>query len=100
MTLSNRVRRWLEDGERLGFRLAAKLVFLFLLALLITVSVAANSVLLAVLASFAVGLMLRAVLPADRFRTWVRSYWTGTAGDRWRRRFDRWDRRLRRMIPW
>lgn len=99
MEWTDKIRRRLEDGERIGFRLAAQAVFFVLLGLLILVSVAANSVLLGVLAAFAVGLMLRAVLPAERFKMWVRGYASGEAGDRWRRRFDAITTRLGGILP-
>lgn len=88
-TYRDRFRRWLESGERLTFRLAAKVVFLVVLLLLAAVSIAANSMLLALLAALFASLMLRAILPTQRFQAVARSYWSGEAGDRWRRRFDR-----------
>ncbi|MFB6121124.1 MAG: hypothetical protein ABEJ68_08430 [Halobacteriaceae archaeon] len=94
MSLENRLRRWLESGEKLTFRVAAKLVFLFVLVMLAVMSFSANFWLTAVVSALLVGLMIRSVIPDQRFQSWARSYWTGEAGDRWRRRVDRWQSRL------
>lgn len=91
------VRKSIERSEQTGFRLAAQGVFILLLLAFVVVSVAAEFVLVAVLASFVVGLMLRAALPADSFMEWVGEYSSGEAGDRWRRRVDRWKTKARRF---
>lgn len=94
MSLESRIRRWLESGEKLTFRVAAKLLFLAVFAVLAIVSFSANFWLTAVIAALLAGLMIRSVIPDQRFQSWARSYWTGEAGDRWRRRVDRWRSRL------
>ena len=81
------VRRRLEDGERIGFRFAATAFFVILLGLLLAVSFAASSIGVAVLASLAAGTMIKIVLPNEQFRDWAGTYWSGEAGDRWRKRF-------------
>lgn len=83
-------RRWLETGEVSAFRWGARLFFLALLAVLIIASVTISTAFIAVLFALAAGIMLRVMLPDEAFRAWARSYWTGEAGDRWRRRTDRW----------
>lgn len=62
-------------------RITAKLVFVGLLALLILYSVSTDIILLAILASLAVGLMLRSVLPTESFKSRVQSLWSGEAGE-------------------
>ena len=99
MGVGERIRRTLEGGERVGWRLAAKAFFATILVSFIFVSVAANSILLAVMASLATGIMLRIILPDEEFQAWARSYATGEAGERWRRRWDRFKAAIARMIP-
>lgn len=70
--------------ERPGVTVAvllSKLLFIVLLGLLILYSISTDIILLAIIASLLVGLMLRAVLPTERFKTWVRSLWSGDAGE-------------------
>ena len=93
------LRAWIRDAEVLSFRFAAKAVFLGILVVFILASVAVNSVFLAVLFGVLASLLLRVMLPDDRFRSWARGYWTGEAGDRWRRRLGRWSGRLRSLVP-
>ncbi|WP_049920431.1 hypothetical protein [Haloferax sulfurifontis] len=100
MGLEQRIRLWLENGERIGFRLGAMVVFGAVVLGLVVLAVAANSVLLGVLSAVVLGIILREFLPEDRIQSWARSYATGEAGDRWRRRYDRWLRRLGRLVPW
>jgi hypothetical protein len=95
----DRIRRWLESGERLTWRLAAKLLFLAVLLTLAFISIAVNIWLVAFLSAGIATLMLRAVLPNQRFQAWIRDWWTGEAGDRWRRRFERTVSRVRGWIP-
>lgn len=99
MSLGDRFRRWLESGERVGFRLAAKALFVAVLVLLGIISFSANVWLVALLAGLVVAMMLRAVLPTGRFQDYARSYWTGEAGDRWRRRFEAVASRIRGWLP-
>lgn len=70
-----------EEPGKSAFRLLSKAVFVVLVLMLLAYSVATDVLLLAVLASLAVGIMLRAVLPTDRFKSWVRSLWSGDAGE-------------------
>lgn len=99
MSLENRFRRWLESGEKVTFRLAAKVVFLVVLIGLALISFSANFWLVALVTALFASLMLRAVLPTGRFQAYARSYWTGEAGDRWRQRFDRVVARIRGWLP-
>lgn len=92
------VRKSVERSERTGFRLAARLFFIILLLVFVALTVAAEFILVAVLASVVVGLMLRAALPTDSFMDWIGGYWSGEAGDRWRRRVERWQTRIRRFL--
>lgn len=62
-------------------RIASKLLFVLVLMLLILYSIATDVLLLGVLASFVVGLMLRAILPTGRLRDSIRSVWSGEAGE-------------------
>lgn len=100
MPLGDRLRLWLENGERVGFRLAAMSLFAAVILSLVLVAVAANSVLLGILSAVVLGVILREFLPERRIQSWARSYATGEAGDRWRRRYERWLSRLGRLIPW
>jgi hypothetical protein len=93
------VRRWLSEAEVLSFRFAARLVFLVILGLFVLASVAVNSVFLAVVFGVFASILLREILPVQRFRDWAGSYWTGEAGDRWRRRVGRVGARLRSLVP-
>lgn len=72
---------------RLTWRLAAKALFVVVAISLALYSVAATSALAAIGAALMLGLMIRAAFPTERLKIWLRSYWTGEAGDRWRRRF-------------
>lgn len=87
--LGDRIGRAIERGEVFTFRAAAKLVFVAMVAGLILLSAVLSSVFLAVVAGVAASILIKIALPDDRFRTWARGYWTGDAGDRWRRRFER-----------
>lgn len=93
------LRAWIRDAEVLSFRFAAKAVFLGILVLFILASVAVNSVFLAVVFGVFASLLLRVMLPDERFREWARGYWTGEAGDRWRRRVERVRDRARSLVP-
>lgn len=93
------LRRWIAEAEVWSFRFAARVVFLGILVLFILASVAVNSVFLAVVFGVFASLLLREILPVDRFRAWARGYWTGEAGDRWRRRSERLGSRLRSLAP-
>lgn len=88
-------RRWLETGEVSAFRIAARVVFLVILVAFIILSTTISLVFLAVVFGLLAGLMLRIMLPDQKFRAWARGYWTGEAGDRWRRRTERWGDTLR-----
>lgn len=71
-------------AERPGVTIAvllSKITFVVLLGFLILYSITADVLLLAILASLAVGIMLRSVLPTGRFKGWVRSLWSGEAGE-------------------
>lgn len=89
MDVDDRIRRWLETGETLTFRLAAKLLFLLIFMLLAIVSFSANFWLTAIVAALLAGLMIRSVLPEQRFQSFAKEYWTGEAGERWQQRFKR-----------
>jgi hypothetical protein len=93
------LRRWLAEAEVWSFRFAARVVFLGILVLFVLASVAVNSVFLAVVFGVFASLLLREILPVQRFRDWAGGYWTGEAGDRWRRRFERVGARLRSLVP-
>lgn len=103
-SFSQRFRQWLSQGERLGARVAATLVFVALLGFLLFLAIAANPELLQLLAGVLAVTMLRVILPIERFQDWARSYWTGEAGTRWLKRFERvedWTRRtLSRLAFW
>lgn len=92
------LRRALEDGEKVGFRLAARVLFIGTFLVIATFAAAANSFLWAIIFAVIAGYFIRAALPEERLRTWLRSYWTGRAGDRWRRRYERLKTRLGRFI--
>lgn len=94
------IRRRLQKGERFGWRLAARLVFVAIVLSLALMAVAANSILIALFAAVMLGTLLRSILPQQRIQSWARGYATGEAGDRWRRRWDRLKAGVRRMIPY
>ena len=93
------VRAWIRDAEVISFRFAAKAVFLAFVVVLIIASVAVSSVFLAVLLGVFASILLRVMLPDEQFKAWARTYWTGEAGDRWRRRLGRVGGRLRSLVP-
>jgi len=78
------LRRWVEHGEQVTFRLGAKLVFLIALVVLAFVGLATSRVGIALFATIIFGLMLRVILPTDEFQEWSKAYWSGDAGDLWR----------------
>lgn len=81
-------RRSLERTETLTFRVAAKLVFFGMVIGLAIASLTINPVFLGLLAGLLFASLARIVLPDERFQEWARTYYTGEAGDRWRRRFE------------
>lgn len=83
------IRRWFETGEMSLWQLAARLLFLGVLGLLVILAATVNFVFAAAIAALLAGQMLRIIFPTERFRTLMRSYWTGEAGLRWRRRWYR-----------
>lgn len=93
------VRRVLEDGWQAGWRVVAKVLFAGFVLVLLFVAIAARSVLLSLIAGGLLVTVARAFLPEQRFQRTVRSYATGDAGDRWRRRFSRVTSALRRLRP-
>lgn len=93
------VRRRIERGEVLTFRAAAKLFFVAMVAGLIILSAVLSSVFLAVFAGVAASILIKVALPDEKFRAWARGYWTGDAGDRWRRRWERVLAGIRRVLP-
>lgn len=93
------LRRRLQRTERLGWRLAARAVFIVLFLMLAFVAVAANSIFTALLAAVLLGIFLRSILPERRLQSWARSYATGEAGDRWRRRYEAAKAWLAGVIP-
>lgn len=58
-------------------KLVGKVLVLVLLAFLILYSISTDIILLGILAAFAVGLVLRALLPTERFQNFVRGLWSG-----------------------
>lgn len=85
----DRIGRAIERGEVFTFRAAAKLIFVAMVVGLIILSATVSIVFVAVLAGVAASILIKVALPDERFRTWARTYWTGEAGDRWRRRYER-----------
>lgn len=77
------LRRTLREGGRFTARNLARAVFVVLLAGLIFVSIAANSIIVAILAAVFSGLMIRAILPTGRIQGYFRSLATGERGDDW-----------------
>ncbi|WP_153952733.1 hypothetical protein [Halosegnis longus] len=88
------VRRAVADAEVSAFRWLARGVFLAGTLALIVASATVSGILAAVLASIAAGMLIRIVLPYQRFRDWAADYWDGDAGDRWRRRTNAFGQRL------
>jgi hypothetical protein len=93
------LRAWIRDAEVLSFRAAARAVFLAMIVVLVLISAAVNSVFLAVITGVFASILLRQMLPDEWFEEWARGYWTGEAGDRWRRRVGRVSTRLRSIVP-
>lgn len=92
-SLTDRFRDQAMRGERLGWRLAARFVFVGIVIALVAVIMLSDSFLFAIASATLLGLFLRAVLPTEKIQQWARSYWNGEAGDRWRQRaHDAWDR--------
>lgn len=87
--LGDRIGRAIERGEVFTFRAAAKLFFVVMVVGLIILSATVSIVFVAVLAGVAASILIKVALPDDRFRVWARGYYTGEAGDRWRRRYER-----------
>jgi hypothetical protein len=97
-SLDLNIRRQIEQGERTAFQLAAMGLFVVGFVVLATIAAVANSILIAIIAGAFASLFIRAVLPTARLTRWLRSYATGEAGNRWRRRYERTLARLRRFI--
>lgn len=70
-------RRRLEKGEKIGWVLCLKLVFLAVLAGLILLSAVVSNLALAVLLALVAGAMLKSILPYDEFRDWCDDVWHG-----------------------
>lgn len=94
------LRRVLEDGWRAGFRALAMVAFAAVVLLLLMLAVAARSVILSVIAATLLAVVIRAFLPEERWQRTARSYASGEAGDRWRRRVGRVTSTVRRWVPW
>ncbi|WP_123619171.1 hypothetical protein [Halorubrum sp. CSM-61] len=95
-----KLRRKAQQGERVGWRIAARLVFVALVVGLALIAAASNSFLIAIFAAVMLGLLIRSILPSKRIQTWARGYATGEAGDRWRRRWQNTIDWLVGVIPW
>lgn len=70
-------RRRLEKGEKIGWVLCLKLVFLAVLAGLILLSAAVSNIGIAVILALIAGAMLKSILPYDEFRSWCDDVWHG-----------------------
>ena len=66
---------------RSAFRIGSMVLFFVVLATLVAVSLAADMVVIAILAGVLVSQMLYVILPMHEIRTRARTLWTGEAGE-------------------